>query len=736
MKQLTLVAAIRAQLKTDRALLGKVLLVSGVSACMAAPMAMAAEPLMDDDGYEIEVPIATFREVTYTSNYEFGFGYLSDDAVKFGEYNSLDESGPVVIGNIDLLQREAYDGDDHARYLKFSAKNLGTESREAELEYGRQGDYRIKLSVDQTEKQYSHSFVTPYDLTDPTDLKLPTPTYRVGDVDAADFLKSNSLGVRRDSWAVAYQKAFSKGWTASADVSRELKRGSKDYGFYAGSPQIIPEPIDYRTSQVTLGVEHATSKSQYQIKYYLSQFENEKSVLNLESAGNGSDNAMQLPPDNAFHQLSLNGNYRFTNRTRGTVYTSYSRGTQDEELLTLSKGVVNSTIDDGDPATPDGSFAPTSVDITRDTLIMQLGLSSQLSRGVSLSGKYRYEEKDVELQDVAYAWTILDLPFQRGVAQTLEMDSEKHRFNLDSAIRLPMMAKLKLGYEFEQIERSSVDQEETEEHTLKAKLKLPTVAGLMSSIDIARSNRDGQAVYDPNASKNIIHVGGPDSPNQNAAGSQKYNLADRERDQLGVNLSYAITSQVQVGASARMTADDYNKAVYGLQSSDQDAYSLDLSYAPSQSYSMHLYYGLQDLGYRQASARKGVDWFLDTEDQSHLIGTDVKFSVIPNRLDMTVGYRYTQSVAEIHHSVSSGTTPTPLPDLETEIHTFEVMGEYHLDAHSSVKAQYLYENYDSANWATDNIGPLGTSSTTYLAAGLESPNHELHYVGLTYKRAF
>ncbi len=74
---------------------------------------------------------------------QLGVGYTSDDNYMFGEYNGLNKEGATVIGN---LQWQDFSGGD--TYWQGYVSNLGLDTREGELTWGKPGRFSLSAGFD------------------------------------------------------------------------------------------------------------------------------------------------------------------------------------------------------------------------------------------------------------------------------------------------------------------------------------------------------------------------------------------------------------------------------------------------------------------------------------------------------------------------------------------------------------------------------------------------------------
>ncbi|MGE5668908.1 MAG: MtrB/PioB family outer membrane beta-barrel protein, partial [Betaproteobacteria bacterium] len=91
---------------------------------------------------------ATQQLTTPTNSVEVGAGYVTQDNVKFGQYNGLYNKGPFGIFNFDMSGGGAYDSSDPTRWRIFG-NNLGLDSRDVTAEFARQGVFKIDVGFDQ-----------------------------------------------------------------------------------------------------------------------------------------------------------------------------------------------------------------------------------------------------------------------------------------------------------------------------------------------------------------------------------------------------------------------------------------------------------------------------------------------------------------------------------------------------------------------------------------------------------
>jgi len=344
------------------------------------------------------------KELTQFHNtFEFGFNYVSDDSFRFGRYSGLTDQGVNAVLNLDVLDREAYDSDN-ADYWHFRARNFGLDSREATFEFGTQGSYKIHIDYDQIPIFRSDSAKTIFDGAGTSNLTLPANWVGSGNTagmtNLLPDLKSVDLKTERRRTALGVSGVLSPHWNYSANYTHETKDGHKSigavFGNSGGNPRsvLVPEPVDYLTQQFEATLRYTTKKLQLQAAYYLSVFSDDNTALrwsNPYTAIGGWDPSagfpngrgqLSLPPDNRFHQITLDGGYNFSDRTRFSASVSRGRMSQNDAFLpytdipTLAASITQ-------PLPRD------SLDGRIDTTVVNLRIASRPSDKFSWNAAYR-----------------------------------------------------------------------------------------------------------------------------------------------------------------------------------------------------------------------------------------------------------------------------------------------------------------------------------------------------------
>lgn len=737
-------------------------------ASLLLPWAVPAQ-----EGFGLDEPVKpppdpeTVRELTEVrSEIEFGVGHVSDGSFKFGKYTGLEKDGAFGVLDVDIQKRGPHDGDS-ARYWSFTGSNLGLSSRDARIEYGEQGNYKVFLEYDQLPTFRSDSAQTAFDGAGGTNLTLPGGWVASGTTAGMTQLLPNLKDVdiehERRRLGVGYAQVLARGWNFETRYRHETKEGLKTVGAVignsGGNPRavILPEPIDYVTQQFDVALKYADRKKQFQMGYYLSLFNDENSSLTWQnpfaaiagwdaSAGYaaGGQGRLHLPPDNQFHQFSLMGGYNFTERTRVIADLALGRMTQDTEFLPYT---VNPTL----AASITQPLPRSSLDGRIDTTLLNLRLASRPSALFYWNAGYRYDDRDNKTPRDEYVYIGGDSQTQNTAAT-----SDRRRFNepysykeqqlkLDVGYRPAARTDVTAGAQRSETERTFSEREEATENTVSLGLKRTFAETLDGGVRVSRADRHGSTYrgeepflssYAPGYTATV--PGGW----ENHPDMRKYFLADRIRDKLALFANYMPAERWTVGANASYLSDDYDASELGLTQSSIRSYTLDVSFIPSETVTTYAFYTYDDLRSDQdghsfsggavkltQAADPTRDWFVKHRDRVDTLGVGFKRTLIKDRIDVGTDYVYAKSEGKVDITAGSSLTTAPLPLSVSRLNALGVYGTYRWKKDWSVKARYWIENYESSDWALDNVEP--NTLANVITLGEDSPDYTVHVLTLS-----
>jgi len=627
-------------------------------------------------------------------NIELGSGFVSEDTFPFGNYRGFDDKGLYFTGNSDI-----YYQDNNANYFDLSALDLGLESRSISMDAGKQGNYSIFLNYDEISRLLSDTSMTPFIGAGSNTLNLPSDwssASNTGDMTTlSSSLNKIDIGYKRKRVNMGISYIPSPNQEYSIKFTRETKKGVKMLGAAIGATgfsakaSILPEPIDYITDQLELTAAYNTKKWQTKFGYYGSFFKDENASLNWQNpfAASSSDPAsgqIGLPPDNEFHQLFFSGAYQLFQRTRATAHISAGRMFQNDSFLGYT---VN-------PSLTTSSLPRNSLDGRVNTWTWKLGLVSNPMPKLRLNASYNHNQQDNKTPQNSYSYVVADTSASSSQKTNSPYSFKRKTLKINGSYRVLRRTKLSAGFDHEIYNRTYQDVDKTRENKVWTKLKFHPYDMVETTLKYSYANRNASS-FNPNSEI---------SPPENRL-MRKYNMADRERDQVGVYLSVTPIDILTVGLNADYSFDDFSNSSVGLIDNKSTNYTLDISIMPREDISIYTFFSRENLKSNQAGSQSfsTADWRVKNNDRINTAGIGIKLAMLENKLDIGFDYSYSRSKGHMDSESDIFSSVEPFPDLETRLHTSKVYANYKLSEDLSVRFNYIYEKYQEKDWTIDNI---------------------------------
>jgi MtrB/PioB family decaheme-associated outer membrane protein len=642
---------------------------------------------------------------------ELGLGHVSDPSFKFGEYNGLYDEGAFLIGNATARYR----GED-AEFYNLQVRDLGLDSREIDIEGGRQGSYRLFLNYDEIPHYLSDSARTPYLGSGSDILLLPSGWTNAGSTAGMTELNSSlrevDLYMQRKRLTVGADVIFSGKWETAFDVRHEERDGQKRSAgtFLFNSAQLV-EPVDYVTDELDFSVSYNTRKTQSRLAYYGSFFSNQNSSLTWQNAYNpitpGADAGQRaLSPDNQFHQFLLSSAYQMSKSTRVSGDIALGRMLQDEDLLAAT---INPNLAVALPRS--------SADAQVNTLTANLKIDSSVSDKLRLNAALRYNDRDNQTPSTSFNWVTTDT-FVTVPRSNLPYSFTDQSLKLGADYRFTRATLLSGGYDFEKRHRTNQEVANTTENTLWGKVNVRASEKVDVTLRAAHAIRDGSD-YNPVAETD---------PSQNPL-MRKYNLADRTRDTGSIQFGFNPTELVNFGLGIEAASDDYTDSLLGLTASNEISYNADVSVMLSEATTLHGFAVRNLIKSEQAGSQtfSTPDWFATNDDTIDTLGIGVKHQMIVDKLDIGADYVVTRSTGKV--SVNTGAPAAGFPALKTDLDSLKMYADYRMQENLTLHLAYWYEHYGSEDWSLDGVD-AGTIANV-ISFGEVSPDYNVNVVMLS-----
>ena len=706
----------------------------------------------------------------YTNNVEIGAGYVSEDSYKFGEYNGLQEKGGFAIANILLRKYLAPDRSD-TNYWIVDAKNLGLDNRSVSAEYGQIRSFRLMFKYDSIPHYRFNDGRTPFIGAGTADQTLPSTWVGAdstsGLTDLFPSLRPVDVHTDRKRYGGGFIWDVTDRWKLNASFRHERKDGTDTlgavFGSNGGNPRssILVRPIDYETNNFSTSVAYTGERGQYSLSYNLSLFNNNDNALlwdnpfnnsQWDTGANFSDGArgrMSSEPDNEAWQVTFAGGYNFGMRTRATANISYGQMTQNQKFI------------------PYSSVFPTVIPLPRnsldgkiETIFINLDLSTRLTNRLGLIARYTFDDRNNKTPQDIY----VRIPGDAAAQGTLLSEDARvnwpyslrhHKLQVDANYNFMQGARVTVGYQFDRKNRNYTEVEHTDEHTGKIRLSFNPFSSAGGWIRYEHSMRRGSSYisnvplltgHGPEYIADIT-LNDPGELYENDPLMRKFHIADRNRDQLAAAVNYYPNDELTFTLSGRYNRDDFLHTQDGLQESKNGDVTLDGGFTPNEKISFNAYVTYENYEYKQRGfyhpgfagdltpttdriAVFGDNWWTqDHNDNIYTGGAGFDWNVIKDKLKVKADFLASHAITKIKPN-STGLAFLPLPDLKTDFYQFNVTAEYNIKENMGVRFRYLYENFDTSDFARDLVGPATLSNVILL--GNATPNYGVHVVGLSY----
>lgn len=703
-------------------------LVFKLSALSAALLSAYGTAFAEDD--EIA------RLIKPESSVSVGVGNWSHNRPQQGGYDGMRSDGAYLLLDADIVQRD----DTTGTWTTFSTRNLGTDARELEAGYQRQGNIGGTVRYNEIPRDNPLTFNTGLQGIGSALLRTPA---------TANPTRSEvTLGTKRKQLDFDFYKYISPELVLNINFKNEDKDGTRLWG-RGGAAEFSVEPIDANTKQFEAKLSHLGKKLQLTGGYYGSWYKNANSYVDTALTTGASPYYLSLPQDNEAHQFFLNGGYSFTPTTRGTFKLEYTRATQNERLPM------------SDIAGLPLAGAPTNLNGRIDTTLMQLGLTSRPMRDLSFVADLRYRnEKDktpvARYVQTAYAGHTCDGNANIACVDNTPFSYKTLSGKLEGTYRLPNNFSLIAGIDQKNQDRTvpvntgtvvgGVDDQryvpfraKLEESTYRLQLRRSLSDTLNGSLAYLHSKRDGSTYSrtneDPSDEINPIHI------------------ADRKRDKWRFSFDWSPVDTLTLQFNYENAKDEYahdEVREYGLRDGKATLYSLDATYSLNDNWQLNAWYSYDNTRANQFNGRwQQTTEILEAQRWSHLkdIGESVGFGLrgkltgkIKAGADLQLTTTKSEYPSDITTTGAGGTlTPYPagvsaLPAIKNSILTIKLFGEYALDKNADLRVNLIHERWKTNDWSWlfSDGSPFTYGATTDGTQVLANPKQNSTFLGARY----
>jgi MtrB/PioB family decaheme-associated outer membrane protein len=645
-----------------------------------------------------------------------GASNVSDDSAYFGDATGYSEAG--VYANIDGDGSFVSDGN----WLQWQVEDLGLDSRYAGLRGGRQGTFDYNVAYREIPRYRFFTTDTIFLESAADALSLPSDWVRApvtsGFTELDTNLTRRDIESERRILELGGKYLPSSRVSLSAKYSRQERDGLDIYGgSYFTQSSLLPGSFEYATDVVDFGVRYAGDNGFLALEYYLSEFDNSTAALNWETPFTSTPGAevaaLAQSPDNSFQQLSLSGNYRFSNHPTVITYTG-AIGNMDQDALFLPY-TTNATL----TVTP---LPRASLAGDVDTRSLAVSLTSRVFEKARLRLAYRYDERNNKTAQDLWTRVITDTFVTIEAEPNIPYSFERSTFNISAEYELLDTVRISGGYDRKTIDRDFQEVAEQTEDRGWGRLRWRPNEILQVTVRGGASERDVDSYNETLAA----------SLGQNPL-MRKYNLAYRYRrfGELTVVASLP-ESPVSLTINGMYADDDYSQSQLGLTGGDDLRLAADLSWAVSENTSIYLTGGYENIESEQVGSEQfsTPDWRASNNDDFYTVGGGFRIRQIGDKYDLQIDYMRSEGTSKINVESASGGL-SQFPDLESTLDYLRLKLSYQRSERLEWTMNLRYQSFSAEDWALEGVGPA--TIPVVLTLGANPYDDEIFIFGLGFR---
>lgn len=691
---------------------------------------------------------------------QLGGAYTSDDSYMFGEYNGLSDQGWSAIGN---LQWQDFSGAGN--YWQGYVSDIGLDTREGELTWGRPGRMSLSVGFDSQIQVSSDNGRTPF--TGNTQQLLPqnwvTGT-NTGDWSALDeSLHGFSQELERNKLYLDLDTRLNKHWQLETALSYEEKTGHADVGgaIYvdqsSGDAVLLRAPVDFDTTEASLGLSYSDQRLNLAGSVNYSDFDNQDDELTWQNPYNNFSPKVRYPdgsgglglaPDNDQWGGRLTGQYLFSARTRLQVDSSYAVASQNQDYLDYS---VNPAL------VADVPLPASSYDGEVATSTLNARLLFRPLRKLDAEIFYRYRDRDYDADRNGYQYIRGDGINQPGTDFTVyntnnDFTSESGGFEVQ--YRLPLRSKVSFQYEYEEDTRRNAATEQTEEDRYTLGYRIQPWSNLTAKLEVLYAERAADTYQWAQSYYALLDTGlinaTPDNQRYiNHPDLMQFYLANREQWQTRADFTLLPSDQWNLNLNLQWRDDNYDASQLGLTSAEWYRGYFSASYLATASLSATVYLGYDYYETDQESrafnggpeknafeiypplpqaSDPGRDWQVYGNDTSYTAGANIQWQIASD-IELSLDYNFVDTEAEqdMGTDPAGNLTATDLPSVNTRLHHAQLSGTWQMRENLALQLAYQYYRYTSDDWAWGGVQPDTIGKV--LTFGQGNPDERINYVG-------
>ena len=682
---------------------------------------------------------------------EAGVRFLAGDrsSSKFEEYREINRGLFLEDLSLDIEDKK------DRYYIEFRGHDFIEEDQNYQARAGRYGKYYFEFEWDQIPHVFSNTGQLLYNRAGKGTFVLDDiiqSTIQAGGATVEEFASQVhpiDLDLRRDRARFAVKYTPTQEWDFRFEYSNERQEGTRAISTSFGLTNIIelPKPIEYRTHTITASAEYARKDWLLKFAYFGSLFNNKITTLVWDNPLRVDDAVFDpsrgrkaLYPDNQAHNLEISGAINLAGNTRlaGTVARGWML--QDEDFLPFTINTALAPLDSV------SALPSRSANAEIKTWLVNFIATNRFFKNWTFTGRYRLYDLNNDTSSHIFEYVRTDQSVSFAPRRNLPYEYTKQNAGVDITRRIMRRLNVKVGWNWERWDRKFREVDDSNEHTVGAKLDYTVVQWLFLRALYQHSWRTIDD-YDPRAWAPSFPEG---DPLIKAEELRKFTQAKRNRDRAELLVQLIPFDTLTLAFTYSLLDDDYRGSdLLGLRDSTTNSFSFDVTYQLSQRVSLFADYTREDINLKQKSrVRPFTDlrnnWANRTRDLVHTFGAGFDLVLVPERLDMDAFF--SQSFAKERQRLQGVPGGNPqgdiadYPNITNRLTQIGVTFKYHIRKSLTAKLSYLYEKYTEKDLAMDIMKPwmgdVEAISANSLFLGARAPGYEAHTVGLLLNYVF
>ena len=670
------------------------------------------------------------------------------DGAQFGQYSDLQDSGTHFRGGFDLTGKLPW---SDRGYWSAEAANLGLQTYDFSYELREPHRYKISLTLDGSQQFKRDDGLTPFFKQSGNNLGLPANW--VAGSSTSDMTAFSSTArefdqeVKRDAIFLDVTFYLNTQWQLDASVHTSKREGTQAKGaavYYDASTAfaaILPVEIDEDSSSVSVQLNFSGERLVQSVSLLYSEFDNQVGQLIWANPYSGTGNAdvdypvgrasLAASPDNERQQLQFSGSY-LPRIAPGLSIQWNGAWDQVEQDDLLAPYTVNPLLSVADPLPT--SRSENNLDVFTGGMRLSYRPRSKSLRNLQLRANYFIDDRDYNKDRIAFNYVRGDASDQPGALSSIYSnahDYQQERTLAGADYRLPWLrSKISLEYEYDVIERQNAAVDETETDTYRGVFRFSLGNDVMVRVDGSLSDRNASTYqwdrsFLTSRTADFINQTPVDQRYNNHPALSQFHFSDAETDELKLNLTYSGLSAWFFSVNLQWKDIDYNDTELGLTRAESSFYGLDIQYSPSSNITG--YGNASWSGYESRAAGRsfggGIEkaanrvtpplpeasdptrnWRMGNKDEVVTISAGLTWK-ISERLDVDANYTWVDSESSFDTKTGGAgdLDTTPLPDVDTELHSLTLSADFSMNERTSMTLTYQYFDFEETDWARQNV---------------------------------